>query len=49
MNVIDGGADENDAVGGWCVSAGGGDMTIGGGLCTGGWSCFLLSVSRLAM
>ena len=49
VKVIDGVVDENDAVVGWFVSAGGGDTTMGGGLCTGGWSCFLLSVSRLAM
>ena len=49
MKVIDGVADENDADVGWFVSAGGGDTTMGGGLCTGGWSCLLLSVSMLAM
>ena len=49
MKVIDGVADENDVDVGWFVSAGGGDTIMGGGLCTGGWSCFLLLVSMLAM
>ena len=49
MKVIDGAADENDVDVGWFVSAGGGDTTMGGGLCTGGWTCLLLSVSMLAM
>ena len=49
MKVIDGVADGNGADVGWFVSAGGGDTTMGCGLCTGGWSCLLLSVSMLAM
>ena len=39
MKVIDGVADGNGADVGWFASAGGGDTTIGCGLCIGGWSC----------